>query len=149
VSELFLLAQVAGRGVAIAASQVDSVVDIGEVTAIPCAAPWVRGLAALRSRVVTVVDTAAALGLPLARRGSSGGGGAARAVISLVDGHYYALLMDELEDVGPFERRSMSSGVALTDRWERAAGGWVERDGEPLLVLDPAGLLGGAMDAAA
>lgn len=142
MTELFLLARVAGRGVAIAASQVDSVVDIGEVTVVPRAEPWVRGLAALRSRVVTVVDTAAALGLPVVASGMQDR--FPRAVISRVDGHFYALLMEELEDVGPFERRPLSSGVAPSARWARAAGGWVERDGEPLLVLDPAGLLGGA-----
>jgi len=146
VTELFLLARVAGRGVAISASQVDSVVDIGDVTVVPCAEPWVRGLAALRSRVVTVVDTAAALGRPTLASGAAER--RPRAVISRVDGHYYALLMDELEDVGPFERRPLSSGVTPTGRWQRAAAGWVERDGEPLLVLDPGRLLGGSAEAA-
>jgi len=147
VTELFLLARVAGRGVAIAASHVDSVVDIGEVMVVPRSESWVRGLAALRSRVVTVVDTAAALGLPVVPSGATER--ALRAIISHVDGHYYALLMEELEDVGPFERQSLSSGVALTERWQHAATGWIERDGEPLLVLDPAGLLGGVVAEAA
>lgn len=140
MNELFLLARVAGRGVAIEASHVDSVVDIGEVIVVPCAEPWVRGLAALRSRVVTVVDTAVALGQPIIPSGAADR--TPRAIISRVDGHYYALLMDELEDVGPFERRPLSSGVALSERWHRAATGWIEREGEPLLVVDPAGLLG-------
>ena len=62
MSELFLIAHLAGRWVAVAASQVDSAVDIGEVVAVPCAPPAVRGLAALRSRLGAagrrlVVDT--------------------------------------------------------------------------------------------
>ncbi|NWP61371.1 chemotaxis protein CheW, partial [Escherichia coli] len=54
MSHLYLIAQIAGRAVAIDSEQVESVVDIGEVTAVPRASAHVRGLAALRSRVVTV-----------------------------------------------------------------------------------------------
>ena len=61
--DLFLIAHIAGRGVAIESGQVDSVVDIGDVVAVPLADRAVRGLAALRSRVVTVIDTGIALGL--------------------------------------------------------------------------------------
>jgi len=89
MSHLYLIAHVAGRSVAIDSDQVESVVDIGEVTAVPRAAGHIRGLAALRSRVVTVVDTQAALGL-------EGGAAAKRAVITHVDGHHYALLVDAL-----------------------------------------------------
>jgi purine-binding chemotaxis protein CheW len=133
--ELFLIAHIAGRGVAIPADQVASVVDIGDVVAVPLAEPSVRGLAALRSRVVTVIDTGTALGLaptPDAAR---------RAVITQVDGHHYAILVDSLEDVAPFERLPLSSGLALNHGWASAATGLVERDGEPLLVLDLATIL--------
>lgn len=134
MTELFLIAHIAGRGVAISADRVDSAVDIGEVVRVPRAAPAIRGLAALRSRVVTVIDTGLALGLaPLA--------GTSRAVITRVDGHYYALLVDSLEDVACFERRPLGFGSALGPGWRAAAGGLVERDGEPLLVIDPAALV--------
>lgn len=134
MTELFLIAHVAGRGVAIPADGIDSVVDIGEIVPVPQAEPAVRGLAALRSRVVTVVDTGVALGLASLGR-------TARAVITRVDGHHYAVLVDSLEDVASFERRSLSFGAALGPGWRRAATGLVERDGEPLLVLDPAALV--------
>jgi purine-binding chemotaxis protein CheW len=134
MTELFLIAHVAGRGVAIPADRVDSVVDLSEVVAVPRSASVVRGLAALRSRVVTVVDTGLALGLaPLART--------ARAVITKVDGHHYAFLVDSLEDVASFERRPLPSGTSLQAGWRSAAGGIIERDGEPLLVLDPVALV--------
>ncbi len=128
--DLFLIAHIAGRGVAIESGQVDSVVDIGEVVAVPLADRAVRGLAALRSRVVTVIDTGIALGLdptPAAAR---------RAVITRVEGHHYAVLVDSLEDVALFERLPLSSGLALDRGWARAGAGIVERDGEPLLILD-------------
>ena len=90
---LFLIAQVAGRAVAIPADQVDSVVDLGEVVPVPGAERALRGLAALRSRVVTVIDTGLALGLEPTPEGVH------RAVITRVDGHYYAVLVDALDDV--------------------------------------------------
>jgi purine-binding chemotaxis protein CheW len=109
VSDLFLIAHIAGRGVAIDAAQVDSVVDIGEIVAVPRAEAFVRGLAALRSRVVTVIDTGIALGLaptPDTMR---------RAVITIVDG--------------------------LRGGWASVGTGLVERDGEPLLIIDLAVVL--------
>ncbi len=135
MSELFLVAHIAGRGVAIAAAQVDSVVDIGEIVAVPRADAFVRGLAALRSRVVTVIDTGTALGLkptPDAVR---------RAVITVVEGHHYAILVDSIEDVAPFARLPLSSGLALHRGWATAGIGIVERDGEPLLILDLAAVI--------
>lgn len=137
MSNLYLIAQIAGRTVAIDSDQVESVVDIGEVTAVPRASAHVRGLAALRSRVVTVVDTQSALGLP------PGGAEARRAVITRVDGHHYALLVDALEDVAPFELRPMESGLALAAAWRAAGRGIVERDGEPILAIDLTALVPG------
>ncbi|MFZ5746664.1 MAG: chemotaxis protein CheW [Pseudomonadota bacterium] len=130
MTHLYLIAQIAGRTVAIDSDQVESVVDIGEVTAVPRASEQVRGLAALRSRVVTVVDTRIALGIRNADVE------ARRAVITHVDGHHYALLVDALDDVAPFECGPIAGGVTLDAHWQAAGRGLVERDGEPILVLD-------------
>lgn len=141
MTELFLIAHVADRGVAISAEQVDSVVDISAVIAVPRSGAAVRGLAALRSRVVTVIDTRVALGLgPTPVIG--------RAVIARIDGHHYAFLVDALEDVAPFPR-TPASGPALASGWAAAAAGVVERDGEPLLVIDLAALVPASCAAAA
>lgn len=129
MSGLYLIAHVAGRTVAIGSDQVESVVDIGEITAVPRAPALVRGLAALRSRVVTVIDTRIALGLPVASD-------AARAVIVRVDGHHYAMLVDALDDVAPFVLQPLANGIALDPAWRRIALGLVERDGEPVLAID-------------
>jgi len=130
VTELFLIARVAGRTVAIPTAQVGSVVDLGEVIAVPRTESAVRGLTALRSRVVTVIDTHLALGLPA----DAASGDGARAVITRIDGHDYAVLVDALEDVAPFERLPLS--MSLDGGWRAAAAGLVERDGEPMLVID-------------
>ena len=137
MAHLYLIAQIAGRTVAIDSDQVESVVDIGEVTAIPRAAEHVRGLAALRSRVVTVVDTQSALGL------EPSGQDACRAVITRIDGHHYALLVDALDDVAPFDLLPFAGGIAMDSAWRNAGRGIVERDGEPILAIDLASLVPG------
>lgn len=131
---LYLIAHIAGRTVAIGSDQVESVVDIGEVTVVPRAPLLVRGLAALRSRVVTVIDTRIALGVP-------GATDAARAVIVRLDGHHYAMLVDALEDVSPFTLQPLANGVPLDAAWRAIALGLVERDGEPVLAIDMTALI--------
>ena len=136
MSHLYLIAQIAGRAVAIDSNQVESVVDIGEVTAVPLASEHVRGLAALRSRVVTVVDTQSALGMV-------GESVARRAVITRVEGYHYAMLVDALDDVAPFDLLPMAGGVALDPAWRAAGRGVVEREGEPILAIDLTSLVPG------
>ena len=128
--DLFLIAHIAGRGVAIPSEQVESVVDVTEIVAVPRADPAVRGLVALRSRVVTVIDTGIALGLPPTLADQT------RAVITAIDGHHYAVLVDSLEDIAPFVRQPLASGMLPTDGWARCGTGLVEHDGEPLLIVD-------------
>ena len=135
--QLFLIAHIAGRGVAIDSAQVESVVDIGQVTPTPRVARHIRGLAALRSRVVTVIDPHAALGL--APLGISG----ARAVITVIDGHHYAVLVDSLEDVAPFRASPLPSGIALEGGWRAVGCGEIEINGEPILTIDLTALVHG------
>lgn len=129
MSELYLIAKIAGRTVAMDAAQIESVVDIGEVTSVPLASKQVRGLAALRSRVVTVIDTQMALGV-LHPSDSE------RAVITQLDGHHYAMLVDALEDVAAFQVTPLTAGVALAEEWRGAGLGLLERGGEPILLID-------------
>jgi purine-binding chemotaxis protein CheW len=143
MNDLHLIAHVAGRTVAIASEQVESVVDIGEITPVPRADAIVRGLAALRSRVVTVIDTPVAVGLP------PSGPAATRAVMVLRDGHHYALLVDALDDVAPFTLQPLANGMPLAPAWRAIARGLIEREGEPILVIDPLALLPGYVTAAA
>lgn len=132
---LFLIAEIAGRAVAIDTHHIDAVVDLPDVVAIPRTDAAIRGLAALRSRVVTVVDTALALGLAPMPASSQ------RAVTARFDGHSYGFLVDALEHVASFEPQPLSPGLALDHGWRRAARGIVERDGEPVLILDLAALV--------
>ncbi|HEX8302455.1 chemotaxis protein CheW [Sphingomonas sp.] len=134
MAHLYLIARIAGRSVAIDSDQVESVVDIGKVTPVPRASQHVRGLAALRSKVVTVIDTQSALGV-------AGTSEARRAVITRVEGHHYAMLVDGLDDVAPFELQPLAGGVSLDAAWSVAGRGVVSRDGEPILAIDLASLV--------
>lgn len=139
---LFLIAQIAGRTVAIDVAQVESVVDIGTIVPVPRADRHVCGLTALRSRVVTVIDTRAALGL--AARTTAAG----RAVITVVDGDHYAILVDAVDDVAPFELEPFSTGLVLEGSWRTIGRGLVVRaDGtqgsEPILAISLDGLIRG------
>ena len=138
MAELFLIAELAGRRVAFPSADVESVVDIGVIVPVPRSERHVRGLAALRSRVVTVIDTRAALGL------EPGPQDAMRAVITIVDGHHYAVLVDALDDVAPFELMPLSTGLVLDKGWRLIGRGLVERDGEPILAIALDSLIPGA-----
>jgi purine-binding chemotaxis protein CheW len=142
MATLFLIADIAGRTVAIASDQVESAVDIGPVTPVPCALPEVLGLAALRSRVVTVIETRVALGLQPGDTPSS------RAVITVVDGHHYALMVDGLADVAAFDMTPLDSGMVLDGGWRAVGKGVIDRDGEPILVIDLCALIPGLAIAA-
>lgn len=130
MADLFLIARIAGRQVAIGSDQVDSVVDIDEIVPVPSAESRVRGLAALRSKVVTVIDTRAVLDLP--RSDDTPG----RAVITIVDGHHYAILVDALDDVTPCALLPLAGGIVLSGGWRGIGCGVVELDGEPVLAID-------------
>lgn len=134
---LHLFAHLSGRAIAVPAEAVESVVDIADVVPAPRAHPAVRGLAALRSRVVTVIDTWAALDLPTPPLDAS------RAIVTTVDGHQHAVLVDSLEDVALLAVQPLPPGIALGERWAAIATGTAERDGEPLLVIDLSRLVGG------
>ena len=133
--ELFLIARIAARGVAIATTQVESVVDIDDVVSVPRADQAIRGLMALRSRVVTVIDTGTALGLAATSADQR------RAVITRIDGHDYAVVVDGIEDVARFEPQPLTPGFTATGGWERCATGLVDHDGEPLLIVDLAAIV--------
>ena len=126
---LFLIAHMADQVVAISADQVESVVDLGSVVRVPNAPVAVRGLAALRSRVVTVISARAALGAPAGR-------GISRAVITVIDGHHYAILVAALEDVASFDLKPLPPGLVLSGGWRAAAAGIVELNGEPTLAIN-------------
>jgi len=138
---LVLVLTLAGQRVALLAEEMESVVEIEAVCPVPGAAPHVAGLSALRSRVLTVIDGRASLGLGPTEKPRD-------AVVAIVDGHPYALLVDAVEDVvegGDIRPLAASAGAG----WSRVARGAVEAEGDLMLLLDlPALILGSLAEAA-
>lgn len=128
---LQLVAHVAGRGLLFDATRVDSVVDLPPMVPTPGASRAIRGLAALRSRVATVIDTHRVLGLT---RDGSGGGGT-RAVVTMIDGHLYAIAVDTLEDVAELPVEPPPAGMSLEGGWS-AVCGIADGEQETLMMLD-------------
>lgn len=139
---LFLIARLGEQTVALDTAGVGSVVEIERVAPVPCVPPHIRGLCALRSRVLTVIDAPAALGLPpIAPR-------CATAVACDVDGHGYALLVNAVLDVVEADAPEPCP-VALAPAWAAAAIGLVRVGAESVLLLDPGALVAGPAAAAA
>jgi purine-binding chemotaxis protein CheW len=127
----------AGERVAIPAADVESVVEIDSVIAIPRAAPHVAGLAALRSRVLTVIDCSASL------EPGRTTGEIRDAVVIVADGHPYALLVDGVEDVVEASAEAGPLPATLGGGWSRIGRAMAEAEGELLLQIDVRALIEG------
>ena len=139
---LYLIGAVAGRPVAIDAALVDSVVELTSVQPVLGAVPAILGLAALRSRVLTVVDCAVALGLSdgsIQERLQSGA--PLPTVVLMVDGYLYGFVLDHVADVTPADRPVKAAGAPLGGPWTAVSTGIIEVSGAALPVVDPAALL--------
>lgn len=142
MEKLYLIASIAGQPVAIRASLVESVVDLGAVAPVPLAPPHVAGLAALRSKVLTVICCERALGLPHCQ-------GAGRAVVVSIDGHHYGLLVRSIEDARTIEEPPQPIRGRMEAGWARVAIGMLEFEGEALLLVDPERIIAGPEEALA
>ena len=83
-----------------------------------------------------MIDSRAALGVGRSKE-------IGRAVITPVDDHHYAIMVDALEDVTPFAANPLTDGIALDRTWAGVGLGFVEREGEPILIIDAARLIAG------
>ncbi len=141
---LFLIVTIAGKRVALPASTVESVVEIDEIEAVPLVPRHIAGLFALRSRVMTVIDSSASVdGSRLERKDRT------EAVIVNCEGHGYAILVENVDDVVQLTEPVMPCRAVLQPGWARVALGVIEIDDETLLVVDPAALVEGSEVSAA
>lgn len=137
MAELLLIVRLAGRRIALPAREIEAVVELDGLTPVPGAAKHIAGLSALRSRVLTVIDSRASLGLPPEE------GGAAEAIVVPSGGHTYALQVEQIEDVVESADEPAPVQAPPGSGWERIARGMVEADGDLLLLADPHQLIAG------
>ncbi len=136
--ELLLIVRLAGRRVALPAADVEAVVELEGLTPVPGTAPHVAGLSALRSRVLTVIDSWTALGME-----DDSAVGATEAIVVPSGGHTYALLVDQVEDVVEANGAPSAFKASPGPGWSRVASGMVEAGEDLLLLVDPHALIAG------
>ncbi len=144
MEDLKLIARIAGQDVALSTELIESVVEIDAITPVPLAGIHIAGLAALRSRVLTIIDSYAALELGVSSRD-----GVVQAIVVTIDNHLYGLLVDEVIDVAAITDDPQPLHAGLSRGWSHAAIGVVEHQGRALLLLDPAQIVAGSQALAA
>ena len=140
MNELLLIVTIAGSRVALPAASVESVVELDTLIPVPRAPAHVAGLSALRSRVLTVIDTLRSLELGESDCSS----GIREAAVVELDGHHYALIVDVVEDVVEALSEPSPVRAAMGPGWERVSKGMVETEEGPLLLVDIDALIAGA-----
>jgi purine-binding chemotaxis protein CheW len=140
MNELLLIVAIGGERVALPAAAVESVVELETLTPVPRAPRHVAGLSALRSRVLTVIDCMRSLELG----DTECADGIREAAVVELDGHHYALIVDQVEDVVEALSEPAPMRAAMRPGWDRVAQGMVETEVGPLLLIDVATLIVGA-----
>ena len=144
MNTLMLLCMIAERRAAIPAIEVRSVIEIEAYTPVPGAPPHIPGLTALRSQALTLIDCRAVLGFEpcpdLIGR---------RAAVVVLNGHAYALLLDEARDVTEALTAPEPVSGGFGEGWQHAATGMVETSEGPALVLSLKSLVSGPIQIAA
>ena len=133
-----LLVSIGGELAGIDAAIIRSVVELEAITPVPRAPEHIAGLAALRSRAMTVVDCRRSLELPPLEYATK-----SLAVVVEVDEFLYALVVDEVEEVVPLDGDPTEVRADLLPGWARAALGMIETSVGPALLLDSAMLIQG------
>lgn len=134
-SGLYLVACVGGTTIALPAETVEAVVRIDAVVPVPCAPSAVIGLATIRSRVFTLLDTAL-----IAGEGASHGH--LMAIVS-TEGHGYGLALEQVEDVIAIDGFG-AVPAGLTGAWAQLAEGMADHDGRAILLVQPDRIVAGA-----
>jgi purine-binding chemotaxis protein CheW len=143
MADLLLIVQIDGERVALPAGDVESVVELEGLTPVPGVPPHVAGLSALRSRVLTVIDCVASLD-PHRNIALVGD-----AVVVVVEGHPYALLVDTVEDVVEAEGEPGPVRTSLARGWSRVVTGMIEAEGQLTLLVDVGAFISGPVARAA
>ncbi|WP_298301340.1 chemotaxis protein CheW [uncultured Erythrobacter sp.] len=137
-NSLLVMALIAGRRCAFPAPDVQSVIEIGTITPIPRTPDFIKGLTAMRSQALTVLDCRTAIGFtesefPLDHR----------AIVASHQGDAYALRVDAIEDIGTAVSEPGSIPGGFGAQWANVSKGLVETHVGPTLLLDLGSLIEG------
>lgn len=129
-NSLFLFASIGGAPVAVKAHAVEAVVRLGEITPVPLAPAHVRGMAALRSRVLTIIDLEARIFGARATRKSARLG-----IVADFAPHSYGFLIDTVTDICEVPEGVQPVRGRIDPCWQPFASGFVGYEGQSHLLL--------------
>lgn len=144
MSELFLLAEIDGAMIAIESDVVESVVRVQDFIPVPRVDPLVAGIFALRSRVLTLIDTQFAVTekqKPVPEN--------ALAIIAQIGGFHFGLLVDAVKDVVTVQPDQYETSIKAGSNWMQYSKGLVDVDGQIVVIICPAKIVEGKQDMAA
>ncbi|MFN3475433.1 MAG: chemotaxis protein CheW [Blastomonas sp.] len=132
MKELYLIAVIAGEKVVIPAEQVDSVVNVRESVPVPSSAPFIAGLFALRSRVLTLIDCQFFVsGEPVDLVPGQ------PAIVVNIGGCHYGLLVDAVIDVVQSAVSPVPLPGQLPAGWRDIGRALLDIDEATYLLIDP------------
>jgi purine-binding chemotaxis protein CheW len=138
MKHLFLIAHLGGARVGIESGAVESIVHVPEIVPVPMCDPSVAGIFALRSRVLTLIDTQILItSIP------QNAGKGALAVVTEIAGHQYGLLVDKVDDVVAITEDQMETKITPSAAWAPYVNNIATTDGELIMILDIDALVAG------
>lgn len=144
MSTLFLIANINGARVAIDSQHIESLVHVTDVINVPRCHPSVAGLFALRSRVLTLIDSQYLI--TRERQGVTKG---ALAVVAEISGHHFGLLVDSVQDVVSILESQIEHNIDAPRIWAPFVTATASVNGEMVMIIDPAQLVNGEQALAA
>lgn len=144
MTALYLIAHINGCRVAIESDRVESIVHVPDIVAVPKSDPSVAGLFALRSRVLTLIDSQYIV-TGMRRQLEKG----CLAVVAEIGGHHFGLAVDRVEDVVSISSDDIETAIQPSDIWKSIISETASVDGELVMILDPSKLVAGELALAA
>jgi purine-binding chemotaxis protein CheW len=138
MASLYLIAQIDGARIAIDSTLIESLVHVQDVVSVPKCHPSVAGLFALRSRVLTLIDSQYLV--TGTRRPVKKG---ALAVVAEISGHHFGLLVDSVEDVVSIADDQIETQIRPPAIWAPFVTATASVGGDMVMLLDPHQLING------
>lgn len=144
MAALYLIAHIDGCRVAIESDRVESIVHVPDIIPVPKSDPSIAGLFALRSRVLTLIDSRYIV--TGVRRELQKG---CLAVVAEIGGHHFGLAVDRVEDVVSIATGDIQTAINPSDHWKTIISETASVGGDLVMILDPAKLVAGEQALAA
>jgi purine-binding chemotaxis protein CheW len=135
---LYLIAHINGACIGIESGAIESIVHVQDIVPVPMCHPSIAGLFALRSRVLTLIDTQY-LVTGSAKKAEKG----ALAVVVDVAGHQYGLLVDKVEDVVSIGPDQMETRIKPSKDWAALVDQTASVDDRLVMILNIGALVDG------